>query len=149
MRKLICVSGLSKGEEFALAEGVCLMGRGRETHVRVLDMQCSRHHCEIYVKGDFVSIEDLKSRHGTFVNETTVAGRQVLQLGDKVTLGTTVLVLCDEHADRRDLTTHHPSAIAGVEVEEFRNIAGHLMGRKGEHSAGHGHHHRRRAGRGH
>jgi len=65
----------------------------------------------------------------------------MLRPGDKVTVGTTIFVLCDEHTALRDLTTTHPSAVAGVEVEEFQSIANQLMGRDGKHSAGHHHHH--------
>jgi hypothetical protein len=142
--KLVCVSGLSKGDEFALADGVHALGRGHEAALRVLDMQCSRHHCEVCVKGDFVSIEDLKSRHGTMVNGAAITDRCVLKRGDRVTVGTTVLILCERHTALRDLTAAHPNAVAGIEVEEFRTISERLVGAGSPVlSPGHQHHHRR------
>ena len=45
----------------------------------------SRYHCKVFVTEGAVSdVEDLKSRNGTFVNETVSVGRTRLVAGDQI-----------------------------------------------------------------
>jgi hypothetical protein len=47
----------------------------------------SRNHCTIYIKENGVWLED-QSTYGTFVNGEKVSGRVLLNLGDKIRIGT-------------------------------------------------------------
>jgi DNA-binding winged helix-turn-helix (wHTH) protein len=49
----------------------------------------SRHHARIDVDGQRVSIEDLRSKNGTFVNGEKIRGRTALRDGDQIVFGRT------------------------------------------------------------
>jgi hypothetical protein len=64
---------------------------GREgTDVVVADPEVSRRHAVIRVHGDSVSIEDLGSTNGTYVNDGRIQGTVALSDGDTVRFGNTV-----------------------------------------------------------
>ena len=62
------------------------VGRGPENEVVVDSSQVSREHALIDVEQAFVTITDLGSRNGTFVNDVRVES-QVLAHGDAIRLG--------------------------------------------------------------
>jgi pSer/pThr/pTyr-binding forkhead associated (FHA) protein len=70
-----------------LADGVTSLGRGGDCFIRIKSSQVSRKHCELLEVGDKLSVRDLGSSNGTFVNGQRVAGQQVLKPGDELTLG--------------------------------------------------------------
>jgi pSer/pThr/pTyr-binding forkhead associated (FHA) protein len=95
MPRLVCTHGNNSEEVFAIKEGVNRVGRCPDTGIMLFDKACSRAHAEIYRKGDAISIEDLGSRHGTFVNGKRISHRIRLHLGDRVDIGHTVLKLSE------------------------------------------------------
>ncbi|MEX0743261.1 MAG: DUF3662 and FHA domain-containing protein [Actinomycetota bacterium] len=75
---------------FALASPVMTLGRLPETDITVPDAGASRQHARISnANGEFV-LTDLGSTNGTLVNDEVVQER-VLQDGDRITIGETVL----------------------------------------------------------
>ena len=66
------------------------IGRGPEAEVCLADTKASRLHCEIRLWDDDYVLKDLKSRNGTYVNETRVAVA-VLKVGDMIRVGATLL----------------------------------------------------------
>ena len=68
----------------ALAEGENIIGR------ELLGTpDASRHHARIDVEGSQISIEDLASKNGTFVNGERIQKRTPLQDGDQIMFGRT------------------------------------------------------------
>jgi len=69
---------------------VVTIGRSAENHLRSTNLNSSRHHCEVHDSKEGFELIDKDSRTARSVN-----GRrrdpQVLQAGDKVEIGTTVL----------------------------------------------------------
>lgn len=63
------------------------IGRGTTNDVVVDSAQASRDHAVIAVEQAFVTITDLGSRNGTFVNDVRIES-QVLADGDAIRLGT-------------------------------------------------------------
>ncbi|MEA2450404.1 MAG: hypothetical protein QOG63_2336 [Thermoleophilaceae bacterium] len=64
---------------------------GREgVEIVLADPEVSRRHAAIRVQGDSVSIEDLGSTNGTFVNDRRIQGTVALNDGDTVRFGNTV-----------------------------------------------------------
>jgi len=59
--------------------------------VNQADLEISRSHAQVKWRGGYFWIEDVGSTHGTFVNGLRIFGPQVLQPGDEVRLGRTVL----------------------------------------------------------
>jgi hypothetical protein len=86
-------AGPDQGKEFIIDSFPALIGRGSEAAVRLdRDLGVSRRHAEIYVRNGQLWIRDLKSSHGTSVNDLRVED-QMLNPGDRIQAGTTVLSL--------------------------------------------------------
>lgn len=71
------------GEEIELS-GAMSVGRSADCDITIDDGRVSRSHAKITVDGDQVTLEDLGSANGTFINGTRVQASQVLNSGDEV-----------------------------------------------------------------
>jgi hypothetical protein len=71
---------------FDLAPGENLIGRGADCRVALAERSVSRRHARITV-GEAVTIEDLKSRNGTFVDGQVVTGPVALAHEMQVRVG--------------------------------------------------------------
>jgi hypothetical protein len=85
--KLVVASGKSAGRAISLKNGRILIGRAEECDIRPLGEEVSRRHCLILVEGDAVTVEDLKSRNGTFVNGERIPAKMTVKGGDIVRVG--------------------------------------------------------------
>ncbi len=65
------------------------IGRAPDCTIVVEDQAASRRHCAIQVSGDLVTVTDLHSANGTFVNERAVSSAR-LRSGDLLRVGTSV-----------------------------------------------------------
>ena len=65
---LFFLAGPLLGKLFPLEEGVTIVGRSPDADIVINDTRVSRTHSKITVDGEKVSIEDLGSTNGTFVN---------------------------------------------------------------------------------
>lgn len=83
---LVHFSGEVVVTHFSLFTGTNIVGRSSQTHVRLLDWSVSRRHAELFVEEDKVTLRDLGSRNGTFIDERQV---QVgaLRTGHRVRFG--------------------------------------------------------------
>ncbi len=88
---LILYSGGDAGMPFDLEPGTYVMGRAPECRLHLDNPGISRRHAELQVTESTVTIVDLGSSNGTFVNETRVAAPLQLKGGDMVRLGVVVL----------------------------------------------------------
>ncbi len=77
------------GQEIPL-EGKMTIGRLDECHIQVMDKLASRLHAEIEATDGKVTLTDLNSNNGTWVNEQRVTAPVVLRSGDKIRIGETV-----------------------------------------------------------
>lgn len=85
MDKLL-LTGLTQPATFELAQGFNTIGRNATNDFRVHDATVSSFHCEIVVSGTTVTVHDLGSTNGTFVNgsrieESALHSGQILKLG--------------------------------------------------------------------
>jgi pSer/pThr/pTyr-binding forkhead associated (FHA) protein len=81
--------GELKGQEFALPDGThWVIGRAPECSIRLHDpsLTTSRYHCAVEVEGPDVSLWDLESRNGTFVNGKNIGQRDWWQIVEEVPL---------------------------------------------------------------
>lgn len=110
---LVVMTGTALGQVFPLRPGSSVIGRTAETDIAIPDEAVSRAHARIYVEGATVSIEDLGSRNGTFVNGLGLDGVTDLDDGDRIQLGhgTTVRFAYLDPLDERFQQHLHESAI--------------------------------------
>jgi predicted component of type VI protein secretion system len=85
------VRGRSASTTLKLADGVTSIGRHDDCLIRIKSSQVSRRHCEVFEVADKLTIRDLGSSNGTFVNGKKVSGQQVLKHGDELTVGAVTL----------------------------------------------------------
>jgi DNA-binding winged helix-turn-helix (wHTH) protein len=76
-----------------LQDGTHVIGREPDAAVWIDSAVVSRRHAELIVHDGRVTIEDLGSRNGTFVNGTRPTGVSALVHGDEIRLGTLRLVV--------------------------------------------------------
>ena len=74
-------------------DGSTTLGRGVECELRLDDTYVSQQHARIFDRGGNWYVEDLGSTNGTFVNDQKLAAPAMVQPGDKIRVGTTVLEL--------------------------------------------------------
>lgn len=74
-------------------ETATTIGRGAECELRIEDTYASQQHARIFGKDGGWYVEDLGSTNGTYVNEQRLVAPALLQHGDRVRVGTTVLEL--------------------------------------------------------
>ena len=76
------------GQTFPITRTVNLMGRGKDCTVTIIDPSVSRIHAKLTVeRAGTLTLEDLKSSNGTFVNGQRLEGLIALSDGDEITLG--------------------------------------------------------------
>ena len=74
-----------------LGDGVTSLGRHDDCIIRIKSSQVSRKHCELFEAGGKLTVRDLGSSNGTFVNGKRVLGQQPLKVGDELTVGSITL----------------------------------------------------------
>jgi predicted component of type VI protein secretion system len=85
--QLIVVQGRPEGKVIPLVGPVFKVGRNPDCHLRPQSEQVSRQHSEFVIGADRVTLRDLGSRNGTFVNGKSLSGETTLQNGDLVQIG--------------------------------------------------------------
>ena len=85
--KLKVQAGSNAGKEIPVPMSRFLIGRSDECQLRPKSDAISRNHCSILINDDDVTVRDLNSRNGTFVNDERVSGDQPLKDGDKLRVG--------------------------------------------------------------
>jgi pSer/pThr/pTyr-binding forkhead associated (FHA) protein len=87
------ISGKYQGGEFPLkSDKQIIVGRSSELDMVLVEDMVSRKHAKIVVSGGKVTIEDLGSTNGTFVNGEKVKQAR-LKEGDRILIGTSILKL--------------------------------------------------------
>ena len=74
-------------EEFVFESETCVIGRDEGCDLSLNGKGLSRTHCKIINNGLLVTIDDLGSSNGTFVDGVKIDSEQELCPGDKVSLG--------------------------------------------------------------
>lgn len=86
------VRGPMVGERVFLKEGKLSFGRGPECDVFLDDITVSRHHCDISLVNDVVTVHDNGSTNGTYVDSVAIDKKQ-LEAGDVIQIGRYVFLL--------------------------------------------------------
>jgi predicted component of type VI protein secretion system len=120
--KLKVLSGSHEGKEIGISSEKFLVGRSESCQLRPKSESVSRKHCIIVLKDNRVLIQDLKSRNGTFVNDTRlpVDKAKVLKGGDQLRIGKLMFEIVIEHglqaAKKPEVTDMGDAAARTVEA---------------------------------
>jgi predicted component of type VI protein secretion system len=85
--KLVVLAGAKQGLEIPLKKDKFLIGRAKECALRAGSEAISRRHCAIVRAGDRVTVRDLGSRNGTYVNDERIEKEVPLSVGDELRVG--------------------------------------------------------------
>jgi len=88
--QLLLIEKGKAGRAFPLSKDRVIIGRLGESDLVLSDPGVSRRHAEVRRQDGNYVIADLGSTNGTMVNEATI-GERVLEEGDRITVGRTVL----------------------------------------------------------
>jgi DNA-binding winged helix-turn-helix (wHTH) protein len=84
---------VSEKDQFRLETGEMIVGREPAAHICIDNGSVSRRHARVTVEGMGVTLEDLGSKNGTWVDGEPVTGPTVLREGAEVRFGSVVMKL--------------------------------------------------------
>jgi pSer/pThr/pTyr-binding forkhead associated (FHA) protein len=105
MPKLVCLSGMNKGEEFPVLEGETTIGRSDINKICIFDKKASRVHCKIFLDDEKIFVEDNQSTNGTKINNDVISGKKQANIGDYIRIGQTVLLISDKPLNKSVMET--------------------------------------------
>src|SRR6266446_3802976 len=103
--RLIALAGPSKGKSFGLTVDDFSIGRDPSNSLPLNDALISRRHAQVRNTGCDVTIIDLNSRNGTFVNAVPIKERK-LEPGDRIQIGDSLLLFMLEEEDAASPSSH-------------------------------------------
>ena len=93
---LVVERGPRAGLTYVLGEGETVAGRSDDVEIFLGDVTVSRRHARFLVDENGLTVEDLRSTNGTYVNAER-QDRALLQAGDEVIIGKFHLVVAGGH----------------------------------------------------
>jgi predicted component of type VI protein secretion system len=113
--RLKVLKGTKAGKEITLPLPECLIGRGKQCHLRTKNDAISQQHCVIIATPRGVVVRDLQSLNGTFVNGERVTAEVALHGGDQLRIGPLVFeVVIDLPKTERPLPPDLPEVSHGT-----------------------------------
>ena len=76
-----------KQHDIELSEGKFVIGRAASCQLSLDDPLVSRHHAQLTVEAELITVEDLGSRNGVKVNGELISGRYAVQDKDQIVIG--------------------------------------------------------------
>lgn len=114
------ISGKYQGGEFPLPNHAeIIVGRSSDLDMVLVEDMVSRRHARIVVDGERITIHDLGSTNGTFVNGERVKTME-LGDGDRVLIGTSIIKVVDAEYSTATVQTQQESSQRLQEVAEHR-----------------------------
>jgi len=97
-------------EQRTLDEGILKVGRDPRSHIQIADDTVARMHAVIEVGKDAVTVIDLGSTEGTFVNDERT-NKKTLAIGDRVRVGPATITLGSVSSAPRPLLLPSPELV--------------------------------------
>src|SRR5262245_36867198 len=91
--KLVVQRNGQAAQTFQMRRTEMIIGRQKGCGVRIPSAQVSRQHCLMAFKDDLLSVEDLTSANGTFINGRRIARREYLRPGDLLKVGPVTMLV--------------------------------------------------------
>lgn len=110
--ELVAVAGSSAGTRFSLQAGDTTLGRAADNAIVLNDPLVTRHHAVLTVAGSSLTVRDLGSANGTWVDGERLTAPRALRDGDRLEIGQTQFTV----SERRGVadTTHSSGEPAGA-----------------------------------
>jgi len=98
-----------RGTRFPIRRGETVVGRSPYCSIVLSNSQSSRQHCALRLEGEALSLIDLDSANGTWLNDVRVTEPRQLEAGDIIRVGTDVLEVLPTQSinGERDRPTTH------------------------------------------
>ncbi len=112
--RLVVRRGPQPNQAFEVSKDVITLGRDISNDIVINDRETSRHHLRLMRSGDALTIEDLGSTNGTFVNGKRLSGVTPLQNGDMIGLGETVTLALESISAGGELPASAPSNLGDL-----------------------------------
>jgi len=77
-------AGGQRAREVLIVGDEFLIGRGSDCDLRLRDINISRHHCIIRIRPQEITLTDLGSSNGSYVNGHRVVSQTALKSGDEI-----------------------------------------------------------------
>jgi hypothetical protein len=127
------ISGKYQGGEFPLkVDKQIVIGRSSELDMVLVEDMVSRKHAKISFSDGKITIEDLGSTNGTFVNGEKVKQAR-LKEGDRILIGTSILKLVHQGADGANvdesMAKQKLEEVAAVQAARTTNKASSMTGK--------------------
>ena len=116
--RLVVRRGPQRNQSYEITQEETSLGRDVSNDIVINDRETSRHHLRLLRSDEGITVEDLGSTNGTFVNGKRVSGVTPLQDGDMIGLGETVTLTLEiaradqpppPPADELDAVTPQPA----------------------------------------
>jgi len=91
-RHLLVFSGSSSWMYQLPPSGDVVIGRSETADLRIDDASVSRQHARLALEGGVITLSDLGSQHGTYVNDVRLTGTRALQPNDVIAIHKTTLI---------------------------------------------------------
>ncbi len=93
---LVVISGKPLGKSFFLTKETMILGRDLAADISIGETSISRKHTEFSITPQGISVKDLGSTNGTFLNDQKVEGENILTDGDLIRCGNTIVKFLKE-----------------------------------------------------
>lgn len=113
---VILLKSLSGRDQLQL-EGEMIIGRGADCDLVVADERLSRKHAKLVVADNTITVEDLGSTNGTFVNDTKTDGLVSVKHNDIIKFDTFAYQMCISGGAEDEATKAGPAVVEDETIE--------------------------------
>jgi CheY-like chemotaxis protein len=128
MAKLVVISKAQAGLSYSLGKHWSTIGRSPGNVFQIPEASVSGQHCEVFWRGDELTVRDMRSTNGTFINDSMIS-EGVLRPGEVLRLGEVELRL-EVSAVNGASSGDHPLPDDHGEVAAARQMKGSPAGRR-------------------
>ncbi|MGA2916440.1 MAG: FHA domain-containing protein [Sedimentisphaerales bacterium] len=109
MASLIVISGKQTGQFLPLGQRTSVIGRAESLPLQILDDMVSRKHFRIRFDKGTVKYyaEDMRSKHGTFINAHRITQETVLAEDDEIQIGQTKMLFTEKDFESQENALMH------------------------------------------
>jgi pSer/pThr/pTyr-binding forkhead associated (FHA) protein len=116
--RLVIQKGKKRAGVRHLRSAETIIGRKRDCDLPIASPDVSRRHCLVSIHNGVVSVEDLDSVNGTYVNGQRARGKHVLRPGDRLEIGPVSFVVEYDVEGEAVEQDHQEDSVALAEVVE-------------------------------